>query len=138
MKGINKAMLVGNVGKEPEFKELDGGKAVARLSLATGERWKDGERVVWHNVVFWGKLAEVVDKYVKKGDRIYVEGRIDNRSYEKDDGSKGYVSEVVAREMLMLGSQPDAAGTAEREAAGENGRSSEGNGAGINEDSVPF
>lgn len=103
----NRATLVGNVGKDPDVRDV-GDTVVAKLSLATSEKFKnrDGERIeetTWHNVVFWRKLAEIVEKYVKKGDRILVEGKITTRSYEKD-GEKKYITEIVADTMKMLGS----------------------------------
>lgn len=105
---FNQALLVGNLGKDPEVKTLPNGDKVANFSIATSETWKDKqgqkqERTVWHNIVCWCGLAEVVEKYVKKGDRVLVTGRIDNRSYDKQDGTKGYISEIVVDNLRMLG-----------------------------------
>ena len=105
--GVNKVILVGNVGKDPEVRYLDNGTAYARLPLATGDSYKNkaGEKVdrtEWHNLVFWRGLAEVVEKWVKKGDSLYVEGSIRTSVSEKD-GQKRYFSEIVVREMQMLG-----------------------------------
>lgn len=105
---FNQATLVGNLGKDPEVKTLPNGDKVANFTIATSETWKDKqgqkqERTVWHNIVCWRGLAEVVEKYVKKGDRVLVTGRIDNRSYDKQDGTKGYISEIVADNLRMLG-----------------------------------
>jgi single-strand DNA-binding protein len=111
---VNKAILIGNLGKDPELKYTPGGHAVANFSLATTDRWtgQDGqknERTVWHNIVAWGKQAELVKEYLHKGRQVYIEGRIDNRSYDKKDGSgKGYISEVVVTNVQVLGSKSDA------------------------------
>jgi len=113
---VNKAILIGNLGKDPELKYTPGGQAVASFSLATTEKWnsQDGtknEKTVWHNIVAWGKQAELVKEYLHKGRQVYIEGRIDNRSYEKKDGSgKGYISEVVVQNIQFLGSKPDSGG----------------------------
>jgi len=104
---VNKVILVGNVGRDPEIKHLDKGVAVAKFSLATTENYtsKTGEKVStteWHNIVAWRGLAEVVEKYVKKGSQLYIEGRIRTSSYEKD-GVKHYTTEINADTMHMLG-----------------------------------
>jgi len=115
---VNKAILIGNLGSDPELKYTPGGQAVANFSLATNERWtgKDGqknERTTWHNIVAWGKQAELAKEYLRKGRQVYIEGRIDNRSYDKKDGSgKGYISEVVVQTIQFLGSRSDAGGGA--------------------------
>jgi single-strand DNA-binding protein len=106
---VNKVILVGNVGKDPEIRHLDSGVAVASFSLATSESYnaKNGERVTtteWHNIVLWRGLAEVVEKYVKKGSRLYIEGKITSRQYEKDGITK-YFTEIVANNMVMLDSK---------------------------------
>lgn len=106
---VNKVILVGNVGKDPEVKYLDNGTAFARFTLATSETYKDKEgnkqsKTEWHNIVLWRGLAEVAEKYVKKGNPLYIEGKITNRSYEKD-GSTKYFTEIVGNEMKMLGSK---------------------------------
>lgn len=112
---INKVILIGNVGNEPEFKNLNGGAKVANFPLATNETYNDrnGNKVQhtdWHNIVIWNRLAEVVEQYVNKGDRIYIEGKIRNRSYEAKDGSKRYVTEIFANTMQMLGGKPKSQG----------------------------
>ena len=104
---VNKVILVGNVGRDPETKHLDKGVAVSNFSLATTENYiaKTGEKVSnteWHNIVAWRGLAEVVEKYVKKGSQLYIEGRIKTRNYEKD-GVKHYVTEIYADELQLLG-----------------------------------
>ena len=106
----NKVQLIGNLGKDPEVKQLESGKTLAKLSLATSENYKnaDGEKVTdtqWHNLVAWGKTAQIAEQYLKKGNRIAVEGKLINRSYEDKEGVKHYVTEVLVNEILMLGSK---------------------------------
>jgi len=106
----NKVQLIGNVGNAPEIKDLESGKKVASFSLATNEFYKDskGEKVQdtqWHNVVAWGKIADIVESYVGKGKEIALEGKLTSRSYETSDGEKRYVTEVIASEILLLGSK---------------------------------
>ncbi len=105
---INKVILVGNVGKDPEIKHIPNGTAVAQFSLATSETYKDKNgakttQTEWHNIVLWRGLAEVAEKYVKKGDPLYIEGKIRSRSYEDKDGNKRYITEIVGDTMQMLG-----------------------------------
>lgn len=109
---VNKVILVGNLGKDPELRYTPSGVAVATFSLATTERYKDRDgnpqkKTEWHNIVAWRQLAEICGKYLHKGKQIYVEGKIQNRSYEDRDGNKRYISEVVVNEMQMLGSRED-------------------------------
>lgn len=109
---VNKVILVGNVGKDPETRYLDEGTAMTKFPLATSETYKnrDGERVTtteWHNVVLWRGLAQVAEKYVKKGTQLYIEGRIKTRSYEDSEGNKKYITEIVGDQMQMLGRKPD-------------------------------
>ncbi|MBE0576846.1 MAG: single-stranded DNA-binding protein [Desulfuromonadales bacterium] len=105
---VNKAILVGNLGKDPELRYTPSGTAVCTFSLATTDRFKNkqGEqqdRTEWHNIVVWAGLAEICGKYLTKGKQVYIEGRIQNRSYDDRDGNKRYISEIVATEMQMLG-----------------------------------
>ncbi len=109
---VNKVILIGNVGADPDVKYLDGGVAVANIRLATTERYrnKNGENIdqtEWHNVVLWRGLAEVVEKYVKKGMRLYVEGRLRTRSWEDQNGVKRYTTEIFADNMQMLSRSDD-------------------------------
>jgi len=106
----NKVQLIGNVGNSPEIKNLESGKKVANFSIATNEFYKDsnGEKVQdtqWHNIVAWGKTAEIVEKYAGKGKEIALEGKLTSRSYETSEGEKRYVTEVIANEILLLGSK---------------------------------
>ena len=113
MAGLNKVMLIGHLGGDPESKTLDGsGDMVINFSIATSESWKNkqGEKVEdtqWHRIVAWRKLAEVIFKHCKKGDRIYIEGKLTHRSYDDKDGIKRYATEIVAREMVMLGNKKE-------------------------------
>lgn len=105
---INKVILVGNLGKDPELRYTPSGIAVATFSLATSERYKDKEgkqieKVEWHNIVAWRQLAEICGKYFHKGKQVYIEGRIQTRSYDDKDGNKRYITEIVADQMQMLG-----------------------------------
>lgn len=104
----NKVQLIGNLGTDPEISEIAEGKTVAKLSLATTDTYKkaSGEKVtetMWHNLVAWGKTAEIAGKYLKKGNRIAIEGRLVNRSYEDKKGIKRYITEIVVNDLLMLG-----------------------------------
>ena len=112
MAGVNKVILVGNLGKDPEIRHLDNGIAVANFSLATTESYtnKQGERVnqtEWHNIVLWRGLADVAEKYLKKGNSIYVEGKINTRKWEDKEGVTRYSTDIIADKMTMLGSKSD-------------------------------
>lgn len=108
MAGINKVILIGHLGADPEVKTITGGNTVARLSVATSEKWtdRDGnkqERTEWHRVNAWGKLAELCQKYLSKGRQVYVEGRLQTRSWEDQQGQKKYATEIVANAVQFLG-----------------------------------
>ncbi len=112
---VNKAILVGNLGKDPELRYTPSGAAVCTFSIATTEKFKNRngeqqERTEWHNIVVWAGLAEICGKYLTKGKQVYIEGRIQNRSYDDRDGNKRYISEIVASEMQMLSRSGDAGG----------------------------
>lgn len=109
---VNKVILVGNVGKDPETRYLDENTPVCKFSLATSESYrnKDGEKIEqteWHNIVLWRGLAKVAEQYVKKGSQLYIEGRIKSRSYDDKDGIKRYITEIVGDNMQMLGRRQD-------------------------------
>lgn len=109
---VNKVILVGNVGKDPDVRHLEGGTSVASFPLATSETYKNksGEKVTtteWHNIVVWRGLADVADKYVKKGSQLYIDGRIRTRSYDDKDGNKRYITEIYADTLRMLGKKSD-------------------------------
>lgn len=99
---INRVQLIGHVGKDPEVRTTTNSK-VASFSLATTERYKDKENTQWHNCIVWAKLADVVEQYVKKGQLLYVEGRIEYRSYDDKDGNKKYITDIVVSTLQMLG-----------------------------------
>lgn len=115
-RSVNKVILIGNLGKDPEVRYTGAGVAVATFTLATNESWRDAEgntqeRTEWHNLVAWRKLAEVIGEYLKKGSKIYVEGRLQYRTYDDKNGVKRYVTEIVMDQMVMLdGRNRDAAG----------------------------
>ncbi len=108
-RGLNKVMLIGNLGNDPEIRHTNSGMAVATLSLATAESWKDrdsGEtrdKTEWHRVVFFGRVAEVAEQYLKKGSQIYIEGRLQTRKWQDRDGNDRYTTEIVGNDMQMLG-----------------------------------
>lgn len=104
----NKVQLIGNVGREPEIVNLESGKKLAKLSIATNENYKNGngEKITdtqWHNVVAWGKTAELVEKYVNKGKEVGIEGKLTSRSWDDKDGNKRFITEVVCNELLLMG-----------------------------------
>ncbi len=107
-RGVNKVILIGNLGRDPELRYTPSGAAVANFTLATNETWsdKDGntqEHTEWHRIVAWNRLAEICGEYLKKGSQVYVEGRLRTRSWDDKDGVKRFTTEVVARELRMLG-----------------------------------
>jgi single-strand DNA-binding protein len=109
---VNKVILVGNVGKDPETRHLEGGNTVSKFSLATSEVYKnkEGEKITnteWHNIVLWKGLAEIAEKYVKKGSQLYIEGRIRTRSYTDQDNNTRYVTEIIGDSMQMLGKRAE-------------------------------
>ncbi len=113
MKSLNKVMLIGNLGTDPELRHTASGQAVASFSLATNERWvgRDGgqaqERTEWHRIVVWGKLAEICNEYLRKGRQVYLEGRIQTREWQDKQGAKRYTTEIIAQDMVMLGGRSD-------------------------------
>jgi single-strand DNA-binding protein len=128
-RGINKVILIGNVGADPELRYTPAGAAVANFNVATNESWTDksGERheqTEWHRVVAWSRLAEICNQYLRKGSKVYVEGRLQTRSWEGQDGQKRYTTEVIAREMQMLDSRGDAVGGPEGGAPSASGPAS--------------
>jgi len=115
-RGINKAIIVGTLGRDPEIKHTAGGSAVASISVATNESWKDKntgenvERTEWHRIVLFGKLAEIAGEYLKKGSQVYFEGKIQTRKWQDQSGQDRYSTEIVANEMQMLGGRADGGG----------------------------
>jgi len=115
-KSVNKVILIGNLGKDPEVKYTPSGTPVAKLTLATNERYKDKDgqwqdRTEWHNVVLWQRLAEIAGEYLKKGGKVYIEGRLQTRSWEdKQTNQKKYMTEVVASDLVLLGGRGEGGG----------------------------
>ncbi|MBM2830499.1 MAG: single-stranded DNA-binding protein [Gammaproteobacteria bacterium] len=116
-RGVNKVILIGNLGNDPDIRYTADGKAVANISIATSDQWKDKntgeqqEKTEWHRVVFFGRLAEIVGEYLKKGSQIYVEGRLQTRKWQDKEGKDRYSTEIVANDMQMLGSPASRGGT---------------------------
>ena len=120
MSGVNKVIIVGRLGADPEVKTISSGNTVARLSVATSENWTDKEgqkqeRTEWHRVVVWGKMAEICGKYLSKGRQVYLEGRLQTRSWEDQQGQKKYTTEIVASTVQFLGG--GAASSTDRESS---------------------
>jgi single-strand DNA-binding protein len=120
---VNKVILVGNLGRDPEVRFTAGGKAVARFSVATSEVWTDAEgsrqeRTEWHNVVVWGKQAESCGQYLQKGRQVYLEGSIRSRQYDDKEGNKKYITEVIAQRVQFLGGGRAGGGAQPRESQG--------------------
>lgn len=124
-RGINKVILIGNLGAEPEVRFMPSGQAVANVRLATNETWRDREtgesqeRTEWHRVVFFGKLADIVKEYLHKGSQIFVEGRIQTKKWQDKDGHDRYSTEIIANEMQMLGARGGGTAPFENEPPGE-------------------
>ncbi len=113
---INKAILIGNLGKDPELRYTQSGTPVASFSIATTERWKDKdgnqqEQTEWHNIVAWKRLAEICGEYLNKGSRVYIEGKLQTRKWQDQNGNDRYTTEIVAREMKMLSSRGESGGS---------------------------
>ena len=127
-RGVNKVILIGNLGRDPEVRYSPNGSAVANVTLATSESWKDKnsgekqEKTEWHRVVFFGRLAEIAGEYLKKGSQVYVEGRLQTRKWQDKEGHDRYTSEIMADGMQMLGSR---AGSGEPRGAPAGGGASE-------------
>jgi single-strand DNA-binding protein len=143
-RGINKVILVGNLGKDPETRSLPSGEAVTNVTVATSESWKDKqtgeqkEKTEWHNVVFFKRLAEIAGQYLKKGSQVYIEGSLRTRKWQDKEGKDRYTTEIVAQEMQMLGGKPgggsasyERPGKAETPAAAVAERS-------LEDDDIPF
>ena len=118
-RGVNKVILVGNLGADPEVKYMPNGNAVANATLATSESWKDKqsgenkEKTEWHRVVFFRRLAEIAGEYLKKGSQVYIEGKLQTRKWQDKNGNDRYTTEIVANEMQMLGGRGGGGGSAD-------------------------
>jgi single-strand DNA-binding protein len=154
MASVNKVIIIGNLGRDPETRYMPDGGAVTNVSVATTEKWKDKsgepqEKTEWHRVAFFGKLAEIAGEYLKKGSQVYVEGRLQTRKWQDKDGQDKYSTEIVANVMQMLGSRQGMGGGAERDMPEREGAAPKG-GAGAKpapkgggkfddlEDDIPF
>jgi single-strand DNA-binding protein len=131
MASINKVIIIGNLGRDPETRYMPDGGAITNISVATTDKWKDKngemqEKTEWHRVAFFGKLAEIAGEYLKKGSQVYVEGRLQTRKWQDKDGADKYTTEIVANQMQMLGSRPGMGGGR----GGEAPEASEGGSAG--------
>jgi single-strand DNA-binding protein len=118
MASVNKVILIGHLGGDPELRYTPAGSAVANFNVATNETWKDKDgnkqvRTEWHRIVVWNKLAEIAGEYFKKGSQVYVEGRLTTRSWQDKDGVKRYITEVVAQSCLLMGRKADGGGSRE-------------------------
>ena len=150
MAGVNKVILVGNLGRDPEVRYTKNGQAVASFSLATTERWtgKDGnkeDKTEWHRIVAWGKLGEICGEYLVKGKQVYIEGRLQTRDWEDKDGNKKSTTEIVANNMVMLsqagGSQQQSYGGDQQASSGGGQAASSGGGSesdDFEDDDIPF
>jgi single-strand DNA-binding protein len=140
-RGVNKVILVGNLGQKPEMRYTATQSAVANLSIATTESWKDKEsgemrdKTEWHRVVYFGKLAEIVEKYLDKGSSVYIEGKLQTRKWQDKSGADRWTTEIVGNELTMLGSRPsnNAQAQTESEAPFSDESSAE-----LTEDDIPF
>jgi single-strand DNA-binding protein len=147
-RGVNKVIIIGNLGKDPEVRYMPSGGAVTNVTIATSESWKDKtsgeqqERTEWHNVVFFNRLAEIAGEYLKKGSKVYVEGSLRTRKWQDKEGKDRYTTEIVAGEMQMLDSRGAGGGGAapQRESAGESWQKGESvaEPAGDFDDDIPF
>jgi single-strand DNA-binding protein len=133
-RSLNKVMLIGNVGNEPEIRATSSGARVAKISLATNRSWSDRsgqkqEKTEWHRLTFFGRLVDIVEQWVKKGDRLYVEGRVEYSQTQDDKGAVKYWTDIVIQEMVMLGSTSGGGGAGGGDLSGGGGNSSGGGGA---------
>ena len=140
---VNKVMLIGNLGKDPELRFTPNGKALAKFSVATSEKWTDQqgqkqERTEWHNVVVWGKQAEACGQYLTKGRQVFVEGSIRSRSYDDKDGNNKYMTEIIARDVRFLGGGGGGGGGAGRVPQEAGVSAPPGEDPGPPDDDIPF
>ena len=142
-RGVNKVILVGNLGQKPDVRYTQTKTAVATLSIATSESWKDKEsgeqrvKTEWHRVVFFGKLAEIAEQYLDKGSQLYVEGKLQTRKWKDDDGNDRYTTEVLGNEMNMLGGRQSSSDSAEYDQSQPATQTSESQGP-ISDEDIPF
>ena len=144
-RGVNKVILVGNLGQKPEMRYTATQSAVANLSIATTESWKDKEsgemrdKTEWHRVVFFGKLAEIVEKYLDKGSSVYVEGKLQTRKWQDKNGADRWTTEIVGNELTMLGSRSqNDTGMSNKNQTESPFPSEDDSGSGLTDDDIPF
>ena len=143
-RGVNKVILVGNLGQKPEIRYTQTNTAVATLSIATSESWKDKdsgeqrEKTEWHRVVFFGKLAEIAEQYLDKGSQLYVEGKLQTRKWQDKDGNDKYTTEILGNEMNMLGGRQSSADSGEFDQSQPASQTSQSNDTQISEEDIPF
>jgi single-strand DNA-binding protein len=143
-KSVNKVILVGNVGKDPEVKYSPSGTPIAKFSLATNEKYKDRsgewqERTEWHNIVAWQRLAEIIGEYVKKGAKLYIEGKLQTSSWEdRESGTKKYRTEIVARDLVLLGSHENSSSDDRPNRNGNQNEPAYATSAEITDEDIPF
>jgi single-strand DNA-binding protein len=137
---LNKVMIIGRLGADPELKYMPSGKGVANIRVATSERWKDRqtgdakERTEWHSIVAYDKLAEIISEYLRKGSQVYIEGKLQTRKWQDKDGKDRYTTEIIAQQMQMLGGKPQGG---ERPARQEQQPAQSDNEGGFDDD-IPF
>ena len=143
-RGVNKVILVGNLGQKPEMRYTATQTAVANLSIATTESWKDKEsgenrdKTEWHRVVFFGNLAEIAEKYLDKGSSVYVEGKIQTRKWQDKDGNDKWTTEVLGNQLTMLGSRPSSDSSMQSNDSTRSTFPEDDSGPGLSDDDIPF
>ena len=143
-RGVNKVILVGNLGQKPEMRYTATQTAVANLSIATTESWKDKEsgenrdKTEWHRVVFFGNLAEIAEKYLEKGSSVYVEGKIQTRKWQDKDGNDKWTTEVLGNQLTMLGSRPSSDSSMQSNDSTSSPFPEDDSGPGLSDDDIPF
>ena len=143
-RGVNKVILVGNLGQKPEMRYTQTNTAVATLSIATSESWKDKEsgeqreKTEWHRVVFFGKLAEIAEQYLDKGSQIYVEGKLRTNKWQDKDGNDRYTTEILGNEMNMLGGRQSSGDVGADDQSQPNSQSDQSQASQISEEDIPF
>ena len=143
-RGVNKVILVGNLGQKPEMRYTATQTAVANLSIATTESWKDKEsgenrdKTEWHRVVFFGSLAEIAEKYLDKGSSVYVEGKIQTRKWQDKDGNDRYTTEVLGNQLTMLGSRSSSESSNQTDNSSNTPFPDDDSGEGLSDDDIPF
>jgi single-strand DNA-binding protein len=143
-KSVNKVILVGRLGRDPELKYTAGGTPFCRFSIATDDSWTDKgsgekqERTEWHSIVVWERLAEICNQYLSKGRQVYIEGSLQTREWDDQDGNKRKTTEIRARDMVLLGSAPEGAGSQQRKAVAAGVPAAAGADSGITDDDIPF